>query len=246
MSIPGKAAVFRSMAIARRSCRRFQRDREIPSDTLREILETSLRSPSSFNLQPWQMVVVRDSAKKEELAEQAMLGPGNQFRTNDCSALVVILSDLEPSRRIQRVYDLEKPYKNPNYLGSLPLVPSFLIGEGHLATFLKQVSTSFLSNVQAMPSIESVDAWSYKNTALLAQSLVYAAESHDLASCIMEGYDARKVKDLLRIPDRYAIPMTVALGYDFEERSEAIDTPRLPVEEVVFEESFGNCWSDEQ
>jgi nitroreductase len=172
-----------------------------------------------------------------------MLGPGNQYRTRDASALVFFLTDLEATKRVNRVYELEKPHRNPNYLGSLPMVPSFLIGEGHAATWIKQASTNFLSNVQAMPVIEPVQAWGYKNTALVAQSFVLAATSHDLATCMMEGYDGRKVQEILRVPDRYAVPLAVAVGYEYEDAETFEETPRLPLEEVVFEETFGTPWT---
>ncbi len=171
-----------------------------------------------------------------------MLGPGNQYRTRDASALAFFLTDLEPTKRIERIYQLEATVRNPNYLSSLPLVPSFLIGEGHAATLLKNVSTNLLANVQAMPVVEPVQAWGYKNTALLAQTLVYAAASHDLATCLMEGYDGRKVQDILRIPDRYAVPLLVAVGYEYEDPKDFESTPRLPLEEVVFQNTFGTPW----
>jgi nitroreductase len=176
-----------------------------------------------------------------------MLGPGNQYRTKDSSAIAFFLSDLEPSKRIKRISQLEKHHRHPNYLATLPMVPSFLIGEGHFATFLKHVSTDFLSNVQPMPVVEPVQAWAYKNTALLAQSFVFSATSHDLATCLMEGYDGRKVSDLLRIPDRYAIPLAVAVGYDFDDNHPGdtntnVETPRLPVSEMVFSDVFGEPW----
>jgi len=177
-----------------------------------------------------------------------MLGPGNQFRTKDSSVLAFFLADLEPTKRIERIHRLEQSHRNVNYLSTLPMVPSFLIGEGHAATFLKQVSTTFLSNVQPMPVIEPVQAWAYKNTALVAQSFVLAATSHDLATCMMEGYDGRKIQDILRIPDRYAIPLAVAVGYDYYDKDTTGDqpqeetTPRLPISEIVFQESFGQPW----
>ena len=168
-----------------------------------------------------------------------MLGPGNQFRTRDASALAVFLSDLEPRKRIDRIYQLEKEHRHPNYLSSMPMVSSFLIGEGHAATFLKGVATGLLSEVQPMPVIEPVQAWGYKNASLLAQTFVYAAESHDLATCIMEGYDSRRVQEILRIPDRYAVPLMVATGYEYEDPSTFQETPRLDLSEVVFQDSFG-------
>lgn len=172
-----------------------------------------------------------------------MLGAGNAYRTRDCSALAVFLADLEPSKRLKRVMELEQGKRHPAYRAILPLASSFLMGEGHAATLLKQLSTSFLSStVRQMPGIEPIQAWSYKNTALAVQSYMLAATSHDLATAVMEGYDPRRCKEILRIPDRYDIPMVVATGYEYEEAEEQSDplTPRFDLNEIVFDNTFGS------
>ena len=50
------------------------------------------RAPSSFNAQPYRMVVVRDGTVKEQLAA-AMLG-GNQGKVASAGATVVFAADL--------------------------------------------------------------------------------------------------------------------------------------------------------
>jgi nitroreductase len=188
--------------------------------------------------------LVRAADLKEQLAATAMLGAGNSYRVRDCSALAVFLADGEPSRRVDRIMALEKGQRHPAYRAAMPLASSFLMGEGHAATLLKQLTTTLVSQTlgQAMPGIESLQAWSYKNTALAVQSYVLAATSHDLATAIMEGYDPRRAKDILRIPDRYEIPMMVAMGYDYVVEGGGDTwsrTPRLELEEVVFGDTFG-------
>eukprot|EP00934_Nitzschia_sp_Nitz4_P000290 Nitzschia sp. Nitz4//scaffold123_size70294//41234//42096//NITZ4_005930-RA/size70294-augustus-gene-0.61-mRNA-1//1//CDS//3329534491//290//frame0 len=242
MSGSAKAAAFRGIAQARRSCRRFLPDRTIPEATLRDTLESTLRSPSSFNLQPIQIVLVQDQAIKEQLAENAMLGPGNQYRVRDASALAVLLADLEPTKRIQRISRLEKGSRHPEYYSTLPMVPSFLIGEGHLATLIKNVATTALSEIQPMPDVEPVQAWGYKNAGFVAQSFCFAAESHDLATCIMEGFDSRRAAEILAVPDRYSIPLMVATGYDYDGPEDVPRTNRLSLNEIVFADSFGEPW----
>ena len=70
----------------------------------------------------------------------------------------------------------------------------------------------------------------------------------------MEGYDGRKVQQILRVPDRYAIPLAVAVGYEYYPDNDHDDpqaqswrrTPRLPVHEIVFQDAFGQPWKKEQ
>ena len=181
-----------------------------------------------------------------------MLGAGNQYRTRDCSALAVFLADLEASARIQRIYQLEKESgtRHPNYLAMMPVSTAFFLGEGHAATLLKQVTTDLVSTrlQQPMPEIEPIQVWAYKNTSLAVQSYVLAATSHELQTSIMEGFDGRKVREILRIPDRYGIPMMVATGYEYEaNETTTTTTARLDLDEVVFGDTFGAPvrWDDE-
>jgi nitroreductase len=186
--------------------------------------------------------MVTSQAMKDKVATEAMLGPGNQFRSQQCSALAVFLSDLEAGKRIQRIHQLETDWgkRPPAYMAMMPLTTSYLLGEGHAATLLKQLAGSILSESKPMPQQEPIQAWCYKNTSLAAQSYVLAAESHNLGTSMMEGMDTRRLKDILRVPDRYAIPLVIATGYDYEhDTEESTLTPRLPLEELVFQDSFG-------
>jgi nitroreductase len=185
-------------------------------------------------------VLVQSQEIKDRLSKNAMLGPGNQFRTRDASAVAVFLSDLEVNKRINRICELEKGHRHPNYLSSLAMTTSFLTGEGHAATLLKGVATDILSEVQPMPTVDPIQAWNYKQAGLLAQTFVLAAESHDLATSMMEGYDGRRVREILRVPDRYAIPLMVATGYEYEDPSTFRKTPRLDMEELVFSDIFAS------
>lgn len=200
------------------------------------------RAPSSFNIQPTQIIIVENPKMKAQVADNAMLGLGNQYRTRQCSALAVFLADLELGKRIQRISDLEKQWgkRHPSYLALFQLTTAAMIGEGHFATLLKQVGASAITNFtnQPMPQVEPVQAWSYKNCSLAVQSYVLAATSYDLATTVMEGFDANRLKKVLHIPDRYGIPMVVATGYEYSEESNEL-TPRLDLNEVVFQNTFG-------
>ena len=94
------------------------------------------------------------------LAKNAMLGFGNIQRVDDSSTVGVFKSDLEPHKSLNRIIELEKDSgaRNENYLASLPIAAIFLMGEGHVSTWLKQRATDALSAVQPMSLIDSVEA----------------------------------------------------------------------------------------
>ena len=231
------AAAFRALAQSRRSVRRFEPNKHIPSNVMEDIYQTTMTSPSGFNLQPTQVIMVTCPDKKEELADHAMLGMGNVYRTKDASAIAVFCSDLQCyNGRLQRIQSLESTSRDVNYQAMLPVASTFLTTGNPLASMVADQ----LSKHQPMPTLESQEVWSCKNTALLIQTFVYAVQSHGLQSCIMEGYDARRVKEILEIPhDRYAVPMVVATGYAYQDE-DTPKTPRLPIQEVFFQNTFGN------
>jgi nitroreductase len=151
-------------------------------------------SPSGFNLQPTHILLLRDPLIKSTLSKHAMLGFGNQYRTKDASGIAVFCTDLEPSKRIDRIYDLEcsNGVREDGYLAVLRVAATFLTGEAtsnntHLSTLLKQSFTAALSPVQPMPSMENVESWSYKNAGIVAQMYTMAATAHGLSTCMMEG-----------------------------------------------------------
>ena len=58
---------FSELAASRHSVRHYQPGLTIDDATLTSIFEDVLLSPSSFNLQHWSFVVVRDAARKQAL-----------------------------------------------------------------------------------------------------------------------------------------------------------------------------------
>jgi len=293
------AAAFRRLVNLRKSTNRFQPDKIVNDDIIVDILDSTLTSPSGFNLQPTHVMIVRCPILRKSLAKNAMLGPGNAYRTVDSSFLAVFLSDLEPTKRIARIVKLERDWggRNASYLSTLPVVAGFLLGtnDGLLAGAFKRLAANWLSgpvdkkdankdnatnnttfdipfppdsksilgiDTKPMPSMEDARSWGYKNASLMAQTFVLAATSHDLSTCMMEGFDARCVKQILSVPDRYAIPLMVATGYEYQDKDkESINdgketpggkgnsendggvrdnrTPRLPREVVFFGDGFG-------
>lgn len=71
-----------------------------------------------------------------------------------------------------RVQAVERARGLPEaYLSTLPFSVAFLAGQGHLAHAFKDLFTTAMSPLQPMPSVSSLEAWAYKNTAIAACTL---------------------------------------------------------------------------
>lgn len=85
----------------RRSIRKYK-DTEVEDKKLQEILEAGRWAPSASNRQPWQFIVVRDKALRENLAEAHTYG---RFMKESPVVIVVIG---EPARHPR--YNLADPH----------------------------------------------------------------------------------------------------------------------------------------
>ncbi len=70
---------------ARYATKVFDNTRTVPAETLSALEASLVLTPSSFGLQPWKFIVVRDKALREKLLPHSW----NQPQVVDCSHLVV-------------------------------------------------------------------------------------------------------------------------------------------------------------
>ena len=75
-------------------------------------------------------------------------------------------------------------------------------------------------------------------------TFMYACEAEGLQTCPMEGYDSRRVREALRVPDRYEVCMAVATGVgeggEDGKGAKGGLTSRFRLEDVFFDDTFGN------
>ncbi|KAJ1460769.1 Nitroreductase-like protein, partial [Pelagophyceae sp. CCMP2097] len=80
-------------------------------------------------------------------------------------------------------------------------------------------------------------AWAGQATMLAAQTFLFAAEAHGLATAPMEGFDAQRAGVYLKLPRRYRATLVVAAGY--AQPDDGARSPRFDPDTVFFEDAFG-------
>ena len=187
----------------------------IPESVLCKILELTQLSPSSFNLQPYKMIVVRSREARDALSS-AMLGSGNIAKVREAPLTVVFAADKEPGQLTRKLMKLELEHgTDPSYVSTLPSKISFLLGKGFLSNAFRATATHLMSPISPSPTIAAnCDAWAAKNASLAAQTYMLGASAFGLSTAPMEGFDERRIFYLLGIPqERYSVPLVVATGY---------------------------------
>lgn len=175
----------------RRSINFFQPTEKIPEDKLRELISIANLAPSSFNLQPWKIIVVRDPEKKKALRRCAF----NQPKVEEASAILIMIADPQGlEENIERVLD---SWQNLGYMKP----------EG------RETSQKMAMNLYGLVDSLQRKIFAVKNTSLFAMNLMIAAKGLGLETHPMDGFDEEAIKREFHIPQDKIIPMLIAVGY---------------------------------
>jgi nitroreductase len=184
---------FQEISKKRRSINFFDTDKEVSEDLLREMVEIAANTPSSFNLQPWNLMVLKDSQDKEKLKSLAW----DQPKVAEAPVVLIVLADKKGWEKGHPVF--EKNWEEMLKSGSMQPEQRdwFLTATNSLYNWSEDANLAF----------------AVKNTGFFAMSLMYAAISLGLETHPMDGFDHEAVRREFNIPDNYWIPLLLAVGY---------------------------------
>lgn len=172
-----------SEVVARRySCRQFDPARTISDAEVGQILALTLQSPSSYNLQHWRFIVVRDPARKKALRAAAW----DQEQVETCSAVIAVCAAIDAHRDAANIFR-DAPQQRRDAL--VPMIQGFYEGNPQLM------------RDEAM-----------RSASLAAMTLMLAAADRGWDSCPMVGFDPLAVADILELPDAWLIGMLLPIG----------------------------------
>lgn len=188
-------------------------DREVDVDTLERVFESVRWSPSSYNLQPWEFLVVREEEGKETLKDCAY----GQEHVTDAGAVVVVFGDRDRGSHAERVFfdEVEKGYRS-------------------------EESAENMTERFEEEALEGNESWAMQSASIAATTLLYAAWSEGLASCPMGGWDGDAIVEEFDVPDRLTPVLMVTLGYVDEDGEEwnRERKMRRSTEEIVHHEEL--------
>lgn len=198
----------------RRSINFFDPEKEIPQEMIKKMVELARDTPSSFNLQPWNLIILQDRDQKEKLKALAW----DQPKVVEAPVTMIVLADKEGWK--QGHPGFERTWQEMVKTGMLETQRDWFLN-----------ATNDLYNWSPDANL----AFAAKNAGFFAMSLMYAAVSLGLDSHPMDGFDHEGVKKAFNIPDRYWIPLLLAVGY--KKPGLVLDPPkwRKTYEEIVVE-----------
>lgn len=207
-------------AILQRRSVRHYRDEPVDESLLARLLELTVAAPSSWNLQPWRIVVVQDAENRARLADACFKQP----QPKEAGAVFVFAISHAGWRDVfDEVID-EATERGAWSAGYVEMFRKMAAGsqEG-LGDRLREYNT--------------------KDALIAATHLSLAAESLGLGSSFMNGFDESRVKEVIGAADDddIGVVLVLAIGHP-EVRGQ--NPGRLPLSRTVFAESLDHPWHD--
>jgi len=167
----------------RRSVKHYDPNHKLTDEEVNQLLSLAVLSPTSFNIQNWRFVVVKDS----EVRKQIRAAAWDQAQVTDSSLLIVICADLKSWKDNPAQYWKNAPKEAQDFL--VPAIGPFYEGKEQL------------QRDEAM-----------RSCGIAAQTIMLAAKSMGYDSNPMIGFDPQKVAEIINLPKDHVISMLMVVG----------------------------------
>ncbi len=192
----------------RRSVKGYDPNHKITPEEEQKLLEATIQAPTSFNIQHWRFVVLRDPQLRQKIRKEY----GNdQAQMTDASLLILFTADMKAWQK--------EPYR---YWQNAPQEVADLL-VNWMGPFHE--GREWLQRDEAQRSI-----------GMAMQTLMLAAKGMGYDSCPMIGFDIDKVAELINLPEDYVMGPMVAIGKKVKEPWPK--PGQLPLSELVVENKF--------
>lgn len=167
----------------RRSVRRYKEDFVVPEEDFRAIMNHTLLSPTSFNIQNWRFIRVTDPEIRQKVEVAAL----NQIQVQEASEVLILCGDMDAWKQEPTKYLDFAPEESREYL-------------------LGAMREFYEGNIQKQRD-ECI-----RSCGMAAQTLMLAAKSMGYDTNPMLGYNYSELANIIDLPDGHVIAMMIVLG----------------------------------
>ena len=167
----------------RRSVKHFDADHQMPDSELRTLLRHTMHAPTSFNMQNWHFIAVRDQEVKTALWESSW----RQNQVRDASVVIVIAG------RMDAITDVDRFFR-------------------HLPDGPRQDLTDMAKQFYAVENTEINRDEGCRTAGLAGMALMLMAKDMGYDSCPMIGFDPAGVSKAIGLPDNHPPLLLVTVG----------------------------------
>ncbi|MDF2630137.1 MAG: nitroreductase [Symbiobacteriaceae bacterium] len=189
----------------RHSVRQFRPD-PVPDDTLRQLVEAAHLAPSSWNLQPWEYLIVTDPGLKRALRAAC----SDQSQVEQAGAAIVCLGSM---RQQDALADRVEASIRPDATSEQK--------ERSRRTVQKMRHDEVFRRSHVIT-----------NTYISIAYMTLAAMEYGLGTSWIGSFDPDMVRVLLGIPDDFVVVSVLAVGWPAD-GLELLPHKRRPVEQII-------------
>lgn len=171
----------------RRSINFFDTERKVEGELLKEIINDGVLAPSAFNLQPWEIIVVKSKEKKKKLHEACQ-----QPKILEAPITLIMVGDPLSYKRENPVWNTKKENG---------------VKEEEITQLIEFCDSTIYNN-----DIKK-NAMAVRNTSLLAMNIMISAKNLGVDTHPMIGFDEDKVKEFFSVDKRKTVVMLISVGY---------------------------------
>jgi nitroreductase len=172
---------------ARRAVKKYDPQHEMSDSEITELMNAAIQSPTSFNMQNWRFVVVRDKALRKEIRAVS----NDQIQVTDASLLLLLTADLKAWQKQPERYFRNAP----------PPVAKMLV----------DWMRPFYEGKDRLQRDEAM-----RSCGIAGQTIMLAAKAMGYDSCPMIGFDIEAVGKLIRLPEDHVISFMITVGKALE------------------------------
>ena len=167
----------------RRSIKHYDANHQMTEAEIQTLMEHTLLSPTSFNMQNWRFLVVKDAQTKEKLKTASF----NQAQVSDASIVILICGDLNAWAK-----QPERYWRNAPEAVQKQIVP--MIG-------------GFYQHNEQLQRDEAM-----RSAGIAAQTIMLTAKAMGYETCPMIGFDGKKVAEIINLPEDYVLCLMIVVG----------------------------------
>ena len=167
----------------RRAVKHYDPAHEFTQEETNKLMEAAIQSPTSFNIQNWRFVLVRD----KELRQRIRASASDQAQVTDASLLIVLTADVKAWEKSPQQYWRDAP--------------------AEVAELLVNWMGPFYQGKEQLQRDEAM-----RSCGIAGQTIMLAAKAMGYDSCPMIGFDAVKVAELINLPEDHVVSFIIAVG----------------------------------
>jgi nitroreductase len=193
---------------SRRAVKQFDPEHEMSREEEIMLLEAAIQAPTSFNIQHWRFVIIRDPELRARIRKEY----GNdQAQMTDASLLILMTADVMAWQK-----DPQRYWKN---------------APPEVADLLVNWMGPFHEGREALQRDEA-----QRSIGMALQNMMLAARDMGYDSCPMIGFDLDAVAKLVNLPEDHVIGPMLAVGKKVKDSWPK--PGQLPLKEVVIENGW--------